>query len=222
MMTKNKAKVTKANSIRSKTRPASKRKATKSKRTYDNVTRESASLGNRSAIIESLVSMLVERKGADVSIAELAIRSKISERTIFRFFKDKAALMQATSEYVAGYLNESNSLLAKLRLEDFTKHSFKAFELNPNLTMAYLFSTFGQRARPIFRKKLNKVLIERIVSERKLKRSPAIDARLALVVSLVNARIWYEMKADFGYSGEVSGDVAAWAIRTLLDGLSKN
>ncbi len=215
------AKMKKVKITRTKVKPTRVKK--QAKRRYDNISRAEASIENRNQIISTFVDLLVEAKGADVSFAEVAKKSNVSQRTIFRFFKDKSALLQATADYVGTYLQESNEQLSKTDFLGFVRQAFRSFDNSPNLIVAYLFSSFGQQARTVLRKDLNKILIAKLRDDFKLKppakNSAQTNARIAFIVSLMNTRVWYEMKTDFGYTGAESGETVAWAVRTLVKSL---
>ena len=190
-------------------------------RVYNNRARSDASAKNREAIILALVDLLAENSGGDVGIAEIAKRSKISQRTLFRFFKDKSALIEATRDYVGRYLIDANKHLQDLDLPSFSKLIFGEFDREPKLTMAYVLSPFGQTARTLMRKSLNKTLIARFVKDYGVKVSAKNERKISFIVSLLNARVWYEMKTDFGMTGAESGEILTWAINTLARDLQR-
>lgn len=186
-------------------------------RRYDNTNRSEKSTQTRKKIIETLVELLVEQRGGEVPIEQIAKRSEITQRTIFRFFKDKKSLHQAMDEYLLSYLQSSTEQMKSRDFVGFAKNVFALFDRHESLTMAYLFSPFGHEARVIFRKKLVQAMIGRIVQERNFSMNPERMKRLALIVTLVNAKIWYDIRSDFGYSGEQIGESIEWALNTLLD-----
>jgi AcrR family transcriptional regulator len=191
----------------------------KQKRKYDNSARAEKSSNTQKAIIEALVSLLAERRGGEVQMSEVAERTGITQRTIFRFFEDKKALHEAMDQYLVSYVQASAEQLQTLDFVGFAKFAFAAFDRNEALTTAYVLSPFGNEARALFRKKLNHAMIERVVKERKIKMDEKKAKRLALVTALVNAKIWYDMKTDFGYTGEDLGEAVEWALNTLLEKL---
>ena len=209
-----------ANKKKTKVRP--KKKATHrspSKRAYDNTTRSEKSLLTQQKIIKTLVSFLVKRKGGEVQFEEIAVKLGISERTIFRFFKDKETLHKAVDQYLMTYMKASMHQLDTLDFVGFAKNSFLLFDRNESLVLAYLFSGFGNQTRQIFRKKLTSVMIERIVQQKKLNLTPELQKRLAFMTTMVNAKIWYDLKSDFGFSGEDMGPTLEWAMKLLLNHL---
>lgn len=169
------------------------------------------------AIIETTVALLVERRGGDVQIDEIASKMRISERTIFRFFGDKKTLHQAVDQYLTSYLQASAQQMASLSFVGFGKNAYQLFDKHEHLTLAYLYSPFGQETRRLFRKKLNDAMIAKITAEKSLNLTPERMKRLALITSLVNAKIWHDIKADYQFSGEDMGDTVAWALNTLIE-----
>ena len=188
-----------------------------SKRKYNNTSRSEKSAQTQKAIIEAFIALLVERKGGEVQLQEVAKKIGIAQRTIFRFFKDKRALHDAMDNYLLGYLQSSTQQMETLHFVGFAINAFKLFDQHESLTMAYVLSPFGQETRVLFRKKLTQLMIARIAEEKKLRVTAQMQKRLALVTCLVNAKIWYDLREDFGYSGEAMGDAVGWAIQSLLD-----
>lgn len=194
----------------------------KSTRKYDNSQRAAKSIETRQKIIETLVQLLVERRGADVSMEEIAQHSGITQRTIFRFFKDKKTLHAAMDDYLLTYLRVSSEQMKALDFIGFAQNAFALFDRNESLTLAYLFSPFGQEARVLFRKKLTQAMISKIVDERKIKLTPQNLKKLALITSLVNAKIWHDIKIDFNLTGPEIGETVKWALDHLLKDLEKS
>ncbi len=190
-----------------------------SKRHYDNTTRSEKSLLTQQKIIETLVSLLVKRKGGEVQFEEIAVKLGISERTIFRFFKDKETLHHAVDQYLMTYMQASMHQLDTMDFIGFAKNSFLLFDKNEPLVLAYLFSGFGHETRQIFRKKLTAVIVDRILRQKKLSLNPEIHKRMAFMATMVNAKIWYDLKTDFGFSGEEMGPTLEWAMQLLLNNL---
>lgn len=188
----------------------------KKKRIYNNASRAAKSEQTEKNIIEALVALLVDRRGGEVSMQEIAEKTGITQRTIFRFFKDKQTLHQAVDKYLFRYLEASAQQMQAMDFVGFGKNAFSLFDKHQALTMAYVLSPFGQEARALFRKKLSQAMIHKISQERKLELTPKRLRRLALVTSLINAKIWYDIKSDFGFSGEEMGDSVEWALNTLL------
>ncbi len=190
---------------------------TKAGRKYDNTSRAVKSAQTQMSIIEALVALLVERRGGEVQLHEVAKRTGITERTIFRFFKDKQSLHEAMDTYLFSYLQTGVEQMKSMDFIGFAKNAYKLFDQYEALTMAYVLSPFGHEARAIFRKKLNQAMIAQIKKERKLDLNRTQMTRVALITSLVNAKIWYDIKMEYGFTGEEMSAAIEWALKTLLD-----
>ncbi len=189
------------------------------KRQYNNVSRAEKSKLTQTSIIESYVELLVKNKGGEVHLGDVAKKTGISERTIFRFFEDKNALHAAMDEYLMSYLKASVEQMTASDFVGFAKNAYLLFDKYESLTMAYVLSPFGNQARTLFRKKLNLAMINKISQERKIALNEKNSRRLALVTSLVNSKIWYDLKTDSGYSGSDMTEAVDWALNTLLENI---
>ena len=198
---------------------ATKKSRKPKKRVYDNSLRKEKADQTQKHIIETYVNLLAERRGEDVSIEELAATSKISQRTVFRLFKDKDALYRATDLYIEQFVQVSFQKIQQTDILSFTKDVFNLFEEHENLMMAYMFSSFGVTTREIFRKRLNKLLIDQIMAAKNLKITRLIETRLAVIVTLINVKIWHDIRSDFKHSSKEIGQAVSWAIENLIRAL---
>ena len=198
---------------------ATKKSRKPKKRVYDNSLRKEEADQTQKHIIETYVNLLAERRGEDVSIEELAATSKISQRTVFRLFKDKDALYRATDLYIEQFVQVSFQKIQQTDILSFTKDVFNLFEEHENLMMAYMFSSFGVKTREIFRKRLNKLLIDQIMAAKNLKITRLIETRLAVIVTLINVKIWHDIRSDFKHSSKEIGQAVSWAIENLIRAL---
>lgn len=188
-------------------------------RGYNNESRKQKSEASRQTIIETLVKLLVERKGGTVTFEEIAKASGVSVRSVYRFFKDKETLHEAMDNYLFSYLSAGEEQLQALDIGGFGKNTFELFDKYENLTLAYLYSPFGLDARKMFRKKLNESMRTKILERRPINMTPENEKKLALILSIVNAKLWHDIKMDAGYSGVDMGPAVDWALRTLIDNI---
>ena len=201
------------------TRPIIRKKRPSKPREYDNRQRSQKSNNNRELIIETLVEILVERNGGDPTFAEIAERAKLAERTIYRFFKDKKELHNALNKYLFSYLQTAFANMDETTIAGFGRYAFDLFERNQSLTKAYILSPFGETARRLFRKKLNEALVAKILKEKPMELTPERERRIGVVVGLVSAKIWHDLREDFNFTGKEMGDTIAWALETLIKAL---
>lgn len=189
-------------------------KKKKTARPYDNTLRAQQSQRTQQMILEAMVALLVERRGGDVQIQEIAKKSGVSERSIFRLFKDRQAMLGAIDSYVTNFIQVGVARLQDKGTVEFAKELFTLFDKNENMVMAYLYSPFGRQARGVLRRKLNKLIMEKLLDGAPAP-SPHDLPKYALITSMINARLWDDLRTDFNLNGEEIGEAVGWAIRIL-------
>lgn len=188
-------------------------------RGYNKRLRSGKSKSSQKVIIDALVELVVERQGEDVTFAEVAERSKVSERSIYRFFNDKASLHEAMNSYLLGYLGDGNELLAQMDLPELGQHAYEIMDLHESKVLAYLYSPFGRKIRSQFRKKIHAMMALKILETKQIPMTVETGKKIAVIVSLVNANLWHDLREDTGYTGAELGPSIAWAMNTLITAL---
>lgn len=167
-----------------------------------------------------MVQLLVEKRGREITFSEIAKKTGLAERSIYRFFKDKEALYKETDQYVSTHLAEAIHPIKGMSILGFGRNSYAVLDRNEPLAIAYVYSQFGEEARRVFRKSLNGFVIEKIKQEKQIQIvNSDMLKKMALIASLVNAKIWHDIKSDFGFTGEEMGDAVEWALKVLIDHL---
>lgn len=187
--------------------------------TYDNSSRLAKSKANQQLIIQTAVKLLVERRGGEFRFDEIAALTGLAERSIYRFFKNKEELYKEIERYLAVYLEAGNQQLATLSVVSFASNAYSLFDQNESLVLAYIYSPLGEETRRIFRKRLNQLLISKIEVEKGIKLNSEQIKRVALIVSLINAKVWHDIRSDFGFSGAEMKDPLEWAFNILISSL---
>ena len=196
-----------------------KTKTTKKPRPYNNLTRSEKSNTNRQKIIQLYISMLVAKKGHDVSLEDLAQKANLSIRTLFRFFGDKKSLTQELDVYLEQYLLSAAQNLNLMSFEDYGAFLFKIFDQYEDLFKAYLYTNLGQTSRLILRKKFNQLLVDKLNLQIGRKLTEEQRKKVFLMVTFINANIWNDLKDSFSLSGGEMAQTIRWALKTLLENL---
>lgn len=189
-------------------------------RRYDNSARTEKSNNNRQKIIENYVALLAERRGEEISLEELAERAELSTRTLFRFFGDKKSLTHELEAYLEMYVTRMAGNLQIMTVEDFAEFSFQIFDKYENLILAYLYTNFGQQSRVLFRRKFNTLVMEKIKGQIPLTNSKEEQHKIHLIITLINANLWSDMRAVYGNTGAEMGKAVKWAMSTLVKNLN--
>lgn len=194
-------------------------KKIKNPRKYDNSFRQEKSNGNRQKIIENYIDLLVEKRGDEMSLEELADRAGLSTRTLFRFFGDKKSLTRELDTYLETYITNVTGNLQIMTVEDFADFAFQVFDKYESLILAYLYTNFGQQSRVAFRKNLNTLLMEKIKAQVPVTEKKDEQHRINLVITLINANLWSELRNTYNHTGAEMGKSMKWAVGTLLKNL---
>ncbi|MES2801891.1 MAG: TetR/AcrR family transcriptional regulator [Bdellovibrionota bacterium] len=195
-------------------------KKPKKPRKYDNSARAEKSNNNRQKIIENYVALLVERRGEEIALEELAERAGLSTRTLFRFFGDKKSLTRELEAYLEMYVTRVSENLQIMTVEDFAEFSFQVFDKYENLILAYLYTNFGQQSRVLFRHKFNALLMEKIKGQMPLTNSKEEQHKVHLIITLINANLWSDLRTVYSETGAEMGKAMKWAMTTLLKNLN--
>ncbi len=190
-------------------------------RKYDNSSRENKSNTNRQIIIKNYIELLVTRRGQEISLEELAQKSNLSSRTLFRFFGDKKTLTVEIENYIAQYLSAASTNLEKMSFDDFAAYVFELFDKNENLILAYLYTNFGQNSRVLFRKRFLTLVVEKFKKQYGPMESLDDTRKMIFIVSLLNANLWSDLRDGFELSGKDMAQTIRWAIQSLTKDLKR-
>ncbi|CAL76284.1 putative transcriptional regulatory protein, TetR family [Bradyrhizobium sp. ORS 278] len=175
----------------------------------------------RQRIIAAFVETLEDEAGDDTSMAAVARRAGIAERTIYRHFKGRAELMDAAGEWIEhnvfGYVpfSRPDELPAVFR------ELCQRYDRRPQLARALALTRAGRSLRAQFRRRL--VQQHRKAMAPLVRHLPAKQARQAeaLAAYLNNTQAWNTLREDFGLSSGEIADAIEWATTTLLKDVRK-
>jgi len=202
------------------TKTAKVSKKIKKPRKYNNSARAEKSNSNRQKIIENYVALLVEKHGEELSLEELAERAELSTRTLFRFFGDKKSLTRELETYLETYVTRVSGNLQMMSVEDFAEFSFQVFDEYERLILAYLYTNFGQQSRVLFRRRFNALVIEKLKTRIPQNLTKEQQSRVHLIITLINANLWSDLRSVYGETGADMGKSMKWAMGVLLNNVA--
>lgn len=187
-------------------------------RSYDSPLRERQTQQTRDAILDALTEALNDRAVDEVTTKELAASAGVSERTVYRHFPDRTALLEGLTERfmrsselppaVPEHVGEVADLVVELFRVLEEHHTAAQAEALLNADPRQ-YSQATRRHTAQFR-----MLFEAGFPDLEAGRQQSIAA---VVRVLATSQSWLRMRAEFGVGGEESGPVVAWAIRALID-----
>lgn len=174
----------------------------------------------RNRILEAFMALLTEGAG-DLSHDAVADRAAVARRTVYRYFPDRQAIMDAALLHVrelAGpqvtYPKDAQDLLNTL------EPIYSGFNsIAPIATM--LRSTPQGRQMRLAQNKRRLASYTRALADA-VKALPAEDRKLATaMLQVLHTTPWLEMRDHWDLDGKQIARATGWAVRTLLKDLRK-
>jgi AcrR family transcriptional regulator len=159
----------------------------------------------------------------ELSFASVAARAKVSERTVYRHFETKEAMMDAFwTWYIAGPFGVPTDEAVPLdHLPQYTRELYAAYERNEGVSRALVSSQVGREVRNRSRGRRRKMFESTLESV--LDKLGAEDRRrvIALFQTLHSINTWHTLR-ERKLSGTEAADVVAWVGQVLIGELRAN
>jgi AcrR family transcriptional regulator len=168
------------------------------------------------------VAELLERDGAaELTVPQVAERSGVSLRTVYRYFPTREALLAAAGRWIGGELLKQGYPTSLDDVADSFERACGEFDERPGLVRAMALSNVGREARSSRRRErlqaIRQVLEQEVGSlpERELRQAEAVLAYLH------NMLAYTTLREEQRLSGTEIGEALGWAIRTLVADLRR-
>jgi AcrR family transcriptional regulator len=170
----------------------------------------------RQRIVVAFVETLQDEASDDVSMAAVAKRAKVAERTIYRHFKTRAELLAAAGEWVEDNVFGYIPFTSPDELPDIFRKLCKRFDKHPHLARALALTRVGRNVRAGFRKHLIEQHRKAMAPLARHLKAKEIRQAEAMASYLNNVLAWNALREDFGMSSAEIADTIDWALTTLL------
>jgi AcrR family transcriptional regulator len=192
-------------------------------RPYVSPLREQQTERTRELIIAALVDLVSEIGAADLSIRELARRSGVAERTVYRHFPDREALLDGLIEIVgrrAGWPEETaelNSAWDTVRMIPLVYANLDEYEKESRAVVLLNFDP----ARTSTDTRLRRSRIRDLCrAEFPALGEAEVDTAAAMLHLLASSRTWLRLKDEGGLAGPQAAAVAQRMAHLLLSELA--
>lgn len=192
-----------------------------SSRPYRSALRQKQVEATRELILEALAQQLVSGGLQDFSIADAAKMAGVSSRTIYRYFPNREAILDALGQWVDHQLGDVPYPTSPDEVADLAEEVFPKFEQQAMMVRALLLSELGQNVRSRLRLKRRQSIVNALESLTDRLPPDKAKAVQAVMGHLVTAETWKHLRDEFGVSGDEAGQAVAWAIRTLIADLQR-
>ena len=175
----------------------------------------------RTAMLEATISEL-ETAGVDeVSMAQIAAAAGVSLRTLYRYFPDRAALLDAAGEHLYTSLGVPFEVSGPDQISASLLEAAGRLSTRPELTRALVRTTAGRAARSGARaQRLAAIKAAVEPATRDLDLETARWAT-AVIAHLCSAASWVIIAEDSGLDDADAQRAVAWAIDLVLSGIQE-
>ncbi len=189
-------------------------------RGYRSALRDEQTVATRQRIVDALVEQAAETGRRDFSIADVAQRAGVAERTVYRYFPTREDLLNA----VNAQLDKEAHRLQPRSEEDLTHHIrelFAWFEQNAQLVEASHVAGLGQAVRSQGRQQRGaeaRKLIDEWLSD-----LPESERQRTFAVfrSMFGSVTWRTMRQELGMSAQETVDAVEWILGLMMADLKK-
>jgi AcrR family transcriptional regulator len=187
-------------------------------RTYDSPLRERQAQQTRDEILDALAALLADRGVDDLTTKELARAAGVSERTVYRHFPDRMALVEGlTSRFVD---STDRVPVVPERLEDvkpLAVELMRVLEAHDVEAQAEALLNADPR-RYSESTRVHTRQFRELVDATFPELDDGQQTSIAAVVRvLVSAQTWLRMRTEFAIGGTASGPLVAWVIDAVIN-----
>lgn len=187
-------------------------------RGYESPLRERQAQQTRDGILDAMVALLAERAVDEVTTKEIARVAGVAERTVYRHFPDRMALVEALTDRFMD--SEGVAPTVPTQFDDLGAAAVELMGvLEANHVEAQAEALLNADPRRFTRRtSLHTRQFIDLVANGLPDLDPGQRQSLGAVIrTLVSAQTWLRLRSEFGIDGDASGPVIAWVIETLIN-----
>lgn len=170
----------------------------------------------RTAMLEAALAQLESKGVDDVSMVEIAESAGVSLRTLYRYFPDRAALLQAAGEHVYSTLGVPFDVSSPEEISTSLLDAARRLSTRPELTRALVRTTAGRTARSGVRGQRVEAITAAL--------APLTDGlapdearwAVAVIAHLCSSASWVMVADETGMDDADAQQAVAWAIDRLV------
>jgi AcrR family transcriptional regulator len=184
---------------------------------YNSPLRERQKADTRELILQTVEQLLKDRSLEQFSLADVARAAGITDRTLYRHFETREALLEATWARVNDAIGIRTFPASAEELVSLPLRVFPGFEQRAEVIRAMLTSPQGRELRLRVNEQRQAAIRSAVRQAKPTLREPALTRLCAAVQLLYSATSWATMRDYWGLDSAEAGRAASEAIATLLD-----
>lgn len=177
----------------------------------------------RETVLEAVLGQLEELDADDVSMASVAAAAGVSLRTLYRYFPDRASLLQAAGEHAFASLGVPFDIDGPDQIAASFAQAAGRLSARPQLTRALVRTTAGRTARSGVRGQRVEAIRRALAP---LTDGDGVDADTArwatgVITHLCSSASWVLIADESGLDDPDAQAAVTWAIDTLVAALQR-
>ena len=173
----------------------------------------------RETVLEAVLGQLEEVDADDVSMASVADAAGVSLRTLYRYFPDRASLLQAAGEHAFSSLGVPVGVGRPEEISASFAEAAARLSARPQLTRALVRTTAGRAARSGVRGQRVEAIRSALEPLTDHVDSDTARWSIAVITHLCSAASWVFIADEGGLDDTDAQAAVAWAIDTLVDAM---
>ena len=183
---------------------------------YESPLRDAQKEETRKRILDAAAALIETVSPNGLSFAAIAKQAGVQERTVYRHFPTKDALLESLWGWMDPRIGIKSFPQSEEELVAFPARVFPAFDDNEQLMRAFWSSPQGREFRLGMNDK-RKAAIRKSVSAATEEMDPREAAWLTAAVQLLySGAAWMTMKDYWGFSGDEAGKASSFVIGLLM------
>lgn len=184
---------------------------------YESPLREAQKAATRERILKAAHELMADRGLAELSYAAVAKGAGVQERTVYRHFPNKGALLDAIRAWFDSRLGAPPHPTSEADLIKTLPRVFVGLDANENFIRAMRVSPIGAESRQRSNKNRQAVFRGATADATRGLSKREAEWLAATAQLLYSSAAWQSMKDHWGYSGEEAGKACAFAIELLFE-----
>jgi len=175
----------------------------------------------REALLEAAIAALEAQPLQEISMAEVARAAGVSLRTLYRYFPDRAGLLEAAGEHIYASLGVPIEIEGPEAIAGNFREAARKLSARPRLVRALVRTRAGRTARSRLRAHRREA-IEGALEPLLAGLQPELARQAsAMIAQLCSAAAWVAVADESGVSDADAQAAVAWAIETLVAALRR-
>ncbi len=175
----------------------------------------------RDAILDAVARHVAERGLFDFSIPQIAKLAGVSHRTVYNYFPNRDALVDAFSEWANARMNDAAGITMPDDLGEVpgaARRYFPVFSQMAGIATAFAHvdSSPGSSVPADYHERRARFR-ELVAAEIPAADEAQVDAVAGLVAVLASSRTWHRLTTDHGLDGQQAGAAVGWLLDRLVE-----